>query len=790
MPNLVGRAGALAGRPGRLVTRRGIDSERRWSIAGRRATFVFVKVMVHSNRSPAKNEGCLGVTETTTDDAYVGSLAAAIVAQRCPVEGGRAAHLHWGPRWSAARRVGACRPPGMSGPSTRANDGAEPSAKRVKVEGKGVPPWKAAAERRAAGPAAPGSKPIPEGRPNCLAGLTLVFTGELSSLGRDDAVDLAKRYGAYVAILTCSKVTTAPSSKTSFVVVGEGAGAKKLETIQKNRLKTLDEDGFLQLIAERGAQKLDERVKDKLAAEEKKVQAAARALETSSAPGQLWTSKYAPKQLKELVGNKSNVEKLQAWLRDWPKSLQANFKKPGPHATNTFRAMLISGAPGIGKTTAVHLVCKLEGYEVLELNASDTRSKRLLESELSQTIHNRSIGDWAKPGTAKLGRLAIVLDEVDGMSGGDRGGIGAINALIRKTQVPIICICNDRRNPKMQPLYSTTFNMTFAKPTVQAIRSRMLSIAFREGLQIPAEVMDQLIAAAQSDLRLVTNMLSTWKLSHKRMSFDEGKKFGAANQKPTLQTPFSLYGELASPQRFGPLNKQSLNDKLDYYFQDHAFVPLMVAENYIKSQPVLAQRESVPALKEWKQLQLLRNASESISDGDLVDTLMNGPQQHWSLMPLHGIASSVRPCSYIYGGHSSFPAFPSYVVCTHSASWAKTPSACVCSANSWTCRPACVLALQARKTTCASRTCQVCSRCSWIQFCRRVRRPSQASSILWTSTTSCPRTVRRSWSSSWATCGARTGSRRCQRPLNRLSRAPTMLAASTYPALTPVRWHS
>ncbi|WFD27648.1 DNA replication factor C complex subunit Rfc1 [Malassezia nana] len=508
----------------------------------------------------------------------------------------------------------------------------EPSAKRIKVEGKGMPAWKATAERRAAGPIAPGSKPIPEGRPNCLAGLTLVFTGELSSLGRDDAVDLAKRYGA--------KVTTAPSSKTSYVVVGEGAGAKKLETIKKNRLKTLDEDGFLQLIADRGAQKLDERVKEKLAADEKKVQAAAQALETSSAPGQLWTSKYAPRQLKELVGNKANVEKLQAWLRDWPKSLKTHFKKPGPNATNTFRAMLISGTPGIGKTTAVHLACKLEGYEVLELNASDTRSKKLLESELSQTIHNRSIGHWATPGEAKLGRLAIVLDEVDGMSGGDRGGIGAINALIRKTQVPIICICNDRRNPKMQPLYSTTFNMTFSKPTVQAIRSRMLSIAFREGLQIPAEVMDQLIAAAQSDLRLVTNMLSTWKLSQTRMSFDESKTFGAANQKPTLQTPFSLYGELASPQRFGPLNKQTLNDKLDYYFQDHAFVPLMVAENYLKSQPVLAQRESVPALKDWKQLQLLRNASESISDGDLVDTLMHGPQQHWSLMPLHGIASS------------------------------------------------------------------------------------------------------------------------------------------------------
>lgn len=459
-----------------------------------------------------------------------------------------------------------------------------------------------------------------------------------------------------------SKVTTAPSSKTSYVVLGDGAGPKKLETIQKNKLKTLDEDGFLALIADRGTKKLDPSVMSKMQAEEKKVQAAAKALEAPTTPGQLWTSKYAPRSVKELVGNKANIEKLQAWLHDWPKSLKAHFKKPGPNATNTFRAMLISGSPGIGKTTAVHLVCQLEGYEVLELNASDTRSKKLLESALSNTIHNSSIAGWAHGGETKTHhRLAIILDEVDGMSGGDRGGIGAINVLIRKTEVPIICICNDRRNPKMQPLYSTTYNMTFAKPTVQAIRSRMLSIAFREGLQIPAEVMDQLIVAAQSDLRSVTNMLSTWKLSQHKMTFDESKAFGAANQKPTLQTPFSLYGELASPQRFGPLNRQSLNDKLDYYFQDHSLVPLMVQENYIKSQPVLAQKESVPRLREWKHLQLLAQASHSISDGDLVDTLMHGPQQHWSLMPLHGIASSVRPCSYMYGGHSSFPSFPSYV---------------------------------------------------------------------------------------------------------------------------------
>jgi replication factor C subunit 1 len=50
--------------------------------------------------------------------------------------------------------------------------------------------------RTEAGPKAPGSKVIPEGTPGCLEGLTFVFTGELESLGRDDANELAKRYGA------------------------------------------------------------------------------------------------------------------------------------------------------------------------------------------------------------------------------------------------------------------------------------------------------------------------------------------------------------------------------------------------------------------------------------------------------------------------------------------------------------------------------------------------------------------------------------------------------------------
>jgi replication factor C subunit 1 len=61
------------------------------------------------------------------------------------------------------------------------------------------------------------------------------------------------------------------------------------------------------------------------------------------------------------------------------KSRQAGFKKPGKNAMNVFRAVMITGPPGIGKTTSAHLCAKLAGYTPIELNASSSRSKKLVE---------------------------------------------------------------------------------------------------------------------------------------------------------------------------------------------------------------------------------------------------------------------------------------------------------------------------------------------------------------------------------------------------------------------------
>lgn len=66
------------------------------------------------------------------------------------------------------------------------------------------------------------------------------------------------------------------------------------------------------------------------------------------------------------------------------------------------------------------------------------------------------------------------MDEVDGMAGNeDRGGLQELVSLIKSTDVPIICICNDRNNPKMRTLSNYTFDLKFQKPRLEQIRVGM-----------------------------------------------------------------------------------------------------------------------------------------------------------------------------------------------------------------------------------------------------------------------------------------------------------------------------
>jgi replication factor C subunit 1 len=532
--------------------------------------------------------------------------------------------------------------------------------------------FRAQAQRSGPPPGA-GSKEIPIGAENCLAGLTFVFTGILDTLSREDGVELVKRYGG--------KVTGAPSSKTSFVILGNDAGPKKLEVIRKNNIKTINEDGLCEMIrrlpangGDGKAAKANEIKKEK---EEMKVREMAAEIDREerrlgvstiasggmagkrstgggrpASDSRLWTVKYAPTSMNQICGNKGQVEKLQKWLRNWPTALKSNFKKPGPDATGNQRAVIIHGPPGIGKTTAAHLAAKIEGYDIVESNASDTRSKKLIEAGLRGVLDNTSLlGYFAADRKEVEGgkkKLVLIMDEVDGMSAGDRGGVGALAQVCKKTQIPVILICNDRKLPKMRPFDYCTLDMPFRRPTVNDIRSRVMTICYREGLKLSPQVIDALVEGTHGDIRQIINMISTAKLDQATMDFDQGKSMSKAWEKHIILKPWDIAGKLLTGHMFASHSNATLNDKIELYFNDHEFSYLMIQENYLKPFPAIANQYSGRA-RNLKALELADMAAESISDGDLVDAMIHGTQQHWSLMPIHAVFSTVRPSSFMSG---------------------------------------------------------------------------------------------------------------------------------------------
>lgn len=66
------------------------------------------------------------------------------------------------------------------------------------------------------------------------------------------------------------------------------------------------------------------------------------------------------------------------------------------------------------------------------------------------------------------------MDEVDGMSGGDRGGCSVLLELVKKSKQAIVCICNDRQSPKVKSLALQCLDLRFQKPMKQQVAKRLL----------------------------------------------------------------------------------------------------------------------------------------------------------------------------------------------------------------------------------------------------------------------------------------------------------------------------
>ncbi|KAK5646065.1 hypothetical protein RI129_004529 [Pyrocoelia pectoralis] len=366
-----------------------------------------------------------------------------------------------------------------------------------------------------------------------------------------------------------------------------------------------------------------------------------------------WTEKHKPQSIKSIIGQqteKSNMNRLIVWLQNWYTNHGSKNKpkliKPSPWSKNDdgayFKAALLSGPPGIGKTTTATLVAKELGFDVVEFNASDTRSKKLLHEEVSQLLTTTSLAGYFTGGSAPTKKHVLLMDEVDGMAGNeDRGGIQELISLIKNSNIPVICMCNDRNHPKIRSLSNYCFDLRFSRPRMEQIKGAMMSVCFKEGVKINSEALSEIITSAGMDVRQILTHLSLWSAEKETSDIKKPKKDSPLGPWEVCRLVFSAENHKTS----------TISDQEKLFFYDYSLAPLFVHENYLKVLPHAPKNE---------HLERFSAAANCISLGDIVDTQIRR-NNNWSLLNMEAMCSSVLPGSYLSGHVNAQIDFPNWL---------------------------------------------------------------------------------------------------------------------------------
>ncbi|MBU0760084.1 MAG: replication factor C large subunit [Nanoarchaeota archaeon] len=197
------------------------------------------------------------------------------------------------------------------------------------------------------------------------------------------------------------------------------------------------------------------------------------------------SEKYRAKKYEDIVKQDKAIDEVKSFLKQFPKK----------------KSLILYGPAGTGKTSLVLAAARENNLEILELNSSDLRNRAKLEETLRPAAQQRSL--------FKKGKI-LLMDEVDGVTGTDTGGIPELVRVINSTHYPIIMTCNDVWQSKLSPVRQKSKLVEMKPLDVGTIISLLMKITEKENLDKSPYFLKQIAIKSQGDTRAAINDLESY----------------------------------------------------------------------------------------------------------------------------------------------------------------------------------------------------------------------------------------------------------------------------------------
>tara|TARA_Y200000002_G_scaffold335909_1_gene303742 strand:+ start:2247 stop:3524 length:1278 start_codon:yes stop_codon:yes gene_type:complete len=179
------------------------------------------------------------------------------------------------------------------------------------------------------------------------------------------------------------------------------------------------------------------------------------------------------------------------------------------------RGIYLYGPPGCGKTMFVEKILKNMNYDIIKYDAGDVRNKSIVDNI---TKHNMSDKNVLSLFQKKTKKLVIMMDELDGMNSGDKGGINTLIKLIRpkktkkqkkeeSTMIPIVCIGSCHVDKKIKEMIKICVSIKLELPTSNEV-SKIIDILMPK---LENELKDKMITYIDGDLRKLKSTYDIYK---------------------------------------------------------------------------------------------------------------------------------------------------------------------------------------------------------------------------------------------------------------------------------------